>query len=229
MTTMLAAQPAAAEDNAACASRFADASAQFRDALYQSAPQHPDGLAATAALQAFRAAWSQLVDQWEDCRGAVREETSQRLQDIAEIASKAAREAAHGRLDQAHQTIQQVRPMLADMRHAGSREFYADHLDAFDDKLAEMADDDLDESEISPDQFVQLCEQIGVLGYLDERLEKHAPKQWAADPAFLDTLENLARQIRGLKVAILRGQRAPIRAALSDLRRNFDRLYLLYG
>ena len=35
-------------------------------------------------------------------------------------------------------------------------------LDAFDDKLAETSDDDLDENELTPDQF-QLCEQVGVL------------------------------------------------------------------
>ncbi len=223
----LGAGPAAAAD-ARCDEHFADASAQYRDALYQSDPEHRDGAAAKAALRAFGMSWDDVIDRWIDCRAAD-EETAQRLHGIAEVAAKATAEADRDRLDQAHLTLLQIRPMLADLRRAGDGDAYADQLDAFDDKLAETADDDFDESEISPDQFVQLCEQVGVLGYLGERLEKRAPPQWAADPAFLDALENLTRQVRGLKVAVMRGQRDPIRAALSDLRRTFDRFYLLYG
>jgi hypothetical protein len=232
LVAVLGSGSAAAEDGPRCDDRFADASAQYRDALYQSDPQHRDGAAAKVALAAFRGIWDDIIDRWIDClprRHAADEEMAQRLHGIAEVAATAMAQALRDHLDQAHLTLLQIRPMLAEFRHTDERDAYADHLDAFDDKLAETADDDLDESEISPDQFVQLCEQVGVLGYLDERLEKHAPLRWAADPAFLDALENLAGQVRGLKAAVLRGQRAPIRAALSDLRRAFDRFYLLYG
>lgn len=232
LAVALAAGPAAAEDASPCGERIADASAQYRGAFYQSDSQHRDDSAALAALQAFRTIWDDIIVRWSDClphRQQIDEDTVQRVLGVGDIATKALVEAEHGHFTQAHLILLQIRPMLADLRHIGEHDDYADHLDAFDDKLAETADDDLDESEISPDQFVQLCEQVGVLSYLGEKLEKRAPPRWAADPAFLDALENLSRQVRGLKVAVLRGQRDPIRAALADLRRSFDRFYLLYG
>jgi hypothetical protein len=221
--------PAVAESAPPCGDQVAAASMHYRNALYQSDPLHRDEAAAKTAVQAFLAIWNDLIGRGKDCRQDPDEEAILRIRGIADIAAKAAAETAAGRPDQAHLTLLQIRPMLGDLRHAGEHEDYTDHLDAFDDKLSETADDDLDDDEISADQFVQLCEQVGVLGYLSEKLEKRAPPQWGADPTFLDALENLSRQIRGLRITILRGQRSPIRAALSDLRRSFDLFYLLYG
>jgi hypothetical protein len=232
LALLIATKSAAAESVSPCNDRFTDASAHYRDALYQSDPRHRDSPAAQTALRAFRSAWDNLIEKWPDCppNGHAEEGIStQRLYAVGDIAAKAAVEADLGRPNQAYQTLMQIRSLLADMRHAERIESYSDPLDAFDDKLAEADDDELDDGEISPDQFVVLCEQVGVLEYLGEKLEKLAPAQWAADSAFLDALENLARQIRGLKITIIRGESAPIHAALSDLRRAFDRFYLLYG
>ncbi len=221
--------PAVAESAPPCGALLAVASMQYRNALYQSDPLHRDDVAAKTALQGFFVLWNGMSGGGTECRDDGDEEASLRRQGIADIAAKAAAETAAGRADQAHLTLLQIRPMLGELRHAGEREDYTEHLDAFDDKLSETADDDLDDDEISADQFVQLCEQVGVLGYLSEKLEKRAPPHWGADPAFLDALENLSRQVRGLRITVLRGQRSPIRAALSDLRRSFDLFYLLYG
>jgi hypothetical protein len=229
---MLAASPASAQDDERCRDRFADASTEFRIALYQSDPLHQDNASANEALSGFLTIWNGIIEQWETCQPhhlPIAEEATRSLFAIKDVAAKSSAEIRHGRLNQAHLTLRQIRPLLADLRRAEDPEIYIDHLDAFDDKLAETADDDFDDNEISPDQFVQLCEQVGVLGYLEEKMEKKAPTRWADDPTFLDALEDLSRQIRGLKITVFRGQRDPIRAALADLRRNFDHFYLLYG
>jgi hypothetical protein len=232
LALMFDANPATARNLSSCDRHLTDASAQYRDAFYQSGAQHRDVNAEKEALRAFRAIWNELVKNWAGCLAPGQndnEEATQRLYAIEDIAAKAAAETEHGRFNQSYQTLRQIRPLLADMRHTDRLATFSDDLEAYDDKLAETADDDLDEGEISPDQFIQLCEQAGVLGYLGERLEKNAPTQWSSDPAFLDSLENLNRLMRGLKMAIFRGQRDPIRAALSDLRRDYDHFYLLYG
>ncbi|PKU22315.1 hypothetical protein [Telmatospirillum siberiense] len=232
LALFLSTSPADAEDVLTCEELMGAATAYYREALFQSDPLHQDGAAANSALAAFRVAWRAVAERAADCapcRPIQEDEVEQRVQDIADVAEKAELQNDRGRLDQAHLTLSQIRPMLTDLRHAGEPHDYAAPLDAFDDKLSETTDDDLDEEEISPDQFVQLCEQVGVLAYLGEKLEKRAPARWAGEPEFLDALENLSRQVRGLRAAVLRGRHAPIRAALSDLRQSFDRFYRLYG
>lgn len=232
IAALLSAHPAAAEAVMTCDELMGTASAQYRDALYQSDPLHQDGQGATAAIEGFRTTWAVIIErssECEPCRAEPDSETEQRIRDIADVAEKAAKLAGRGHIGQSHLTLGQIRPMLAELRHARGSEDYADHLDAFDDKLSETADDDLDDDEISPEQFIQLCEQVGVLSYLGEKLEKRAPSRWAAEPEFLEALESLSGQVRGLKATILRGRQIPIRAALSDLRQSFDRFYQLYG
>lgn len=234
IASLLAASTATAEGAVPCLDeqRLDVASTQYRDAVYQSDPLHQDITAVETALAAFRVSWRTLVTDSGDCAhldSATDKGVAQRIEDIDDVAEKAQKQADRGRIDQAHLTLSQIRPLLAELRRGETLEIYGDRLDAFDDKLAEATDDDLDEDEISPDQFVLLCEQIGVLAYLQETLEKRAPSRWSADPDFLDALENQSRQIRGLRAAVLQGRALPIRAAMSDLRQSFDRFWRIYG
>lgn len=226
------ASTAQASDGAVFESQFSDAWTHCRDALYQSAPDYADREATAEALRAFAAAWTELTDRWAAKPPPQYSEDAdfgQELKAIGELAMQARGQTRHGQLDQAHQTLAQIRALLAEMRRKNGVTRYTDQLDAFDEKLAETADDDLDQSDLTPTQFVELCEQVGVLGYLAERLQKRTPAALTTDDAFLDMVDGLARQVQGLKAAVLSGRRAPIEAALSDLRRSFDRIYLLYG
>jgi hypothetical protein len=212
--------------------RFENAWAQYRDAFYRSAPGHEDRPAAEEALRAFLAAWRGLSHRWATTPPPQYGEDAQfgkELQTITEVAAQAAAELAVGRLPQAHATLSQIRKLLAEMRQRNGLEAYTDRLDAFDEALAEAADDDLDQPELTPTQFVQLCEQVGVLSYLAERMEKGAPTELADDANFYDMVEGIARQVRILKAAVLDGKREAVAAALADLRQSFDKFYLLYG
>ena len=232
LAMLFASGPADAGESADFVHQFADAWAHYRDALYQSAPDRDDRSATEEALRAFRSAWSGLIRRWAAQRppqfGEDREFATQ-LRAVAEVAGEAEQQLGHGALGQAHLTLGQIRLLLAELRRRNGLHDYADELDAFDDKLAEAGDDQFDQAELRPDQFVLLVEQLAVLAYLAERLEQRAPPQLADDAGFYDMVETIARQVRGLKVAVFDGQRAPVVAALADLRRSFDRFYLLYG
>ncbi len=232
LALLIVSGPAAAGESADFSHQFGDAWAHYRDAFYQSAPDRDDRPATEEALRAFRSAWSGLIRRWATQRPpqfSEDREFTAGLRAVAEIASEADHQLGHGALGQVHLTLGQIRLLLAELRRRNGLQDYADELDAFDDKLSEAGDDDLDQAELSPDQFVLLVEQLAVLAYLAERLEKRAPPQLADDAAFYEMVEGIARQVRGLKVAVFDGQRAPVVAALVDLRRSFDRFYLLYG
>ncbi|HLN22453.1 MAG TPA: hypothetical protein VK558_00565 [Patescibacteria group bacterium] len=229
---LVVALPARAGEIADFDAQFANAWAQYRDALIHSAPDHPDAAATKEALSAFTSAWRGLENRWsaqpppqygEDA------DFGDELAAIGDVARHAARQTRANEIEQAHITLQQVRALLADMRRKNGLERYTDQLDAFDEKLAETADDGLDLPTLTHDQQVTLTEQVAVLMFLAERMEKRAPGNLADDEIFLAQVEGIASQLRGLWVAVQDGQRAPITAALSDLRRSFDQFYLSYG
>lgn len=232
LAVAFAASPAQASEDGQYEAQFANAWAQFRDAFHQSDPAYANADATREALRAFIAAWQRLAARWGDHpppRYADDADFGPELADVGDAAARAAVEARHDHVAQAHVTLGQIRALLAEMRHKNGLANYTDQLDQFDDKLTEAGDDDLDQSELSPAQFVQLCEQVGVLGYLAERLQKAAPAGLAEDDHFADEVDGLARQVQGLKAAVLNGQGPAVVAALADLRRSFDQFYLHYG
>ncbi len=231
LALLLFCAPARAAGAATFNEQYSEAWTLFRNALYQSAPEQDDP-AAAASLRAFSLAWRGLMSQWgarpprqyaEDPRFA------EELSAIAEVAAEARRQIRQSRPDQAHVTLQQIRSLLADMRRRNGLAAYDDCLDAFDEKLAETADDDFDQPELGAEHTTQLCEQLAVLAYLAERLELQAPDALLQDAEFFDMAEQIAQQVRVLNVAAQAGRRDPLVAALADLRRSFDKFYLLYG
>lgn len=211
---------------------LADSWAHCRDALYQSDPAHTDDKAAIEAMTAFRRSWAKLSARWSASPPPHYSEDpdfTQDMTDIAEVAEDALRLAEEGDIGQARSTLLQVPALLSEMRRENSIDSFTDRLDAFSEKLAEITEDSFDRAELSPPQVVALIRQVSVLDYLGEQLEKRAPARVAEDENFLAMVEDINAQLRGLGIAVLAGQRAPVLAALSDLRRAFDRFYLLYG
>jgi len=226
------AAPAQAGSTADFEAQLGDALGQYRDAFAHSGPSLPDPAAAKEALSAFTAAWKKLADQWaahppphysEDASFA------SELDDISSIAALASAQAKTATLEQAHASLGQIRALLAEMRRRNGLHGFADEMDAFDDRLAEEGDSLFDDPQVSPEQSTQLLEQTAVLAYLGERIQKQSPTALIDDANFLEMTEELNRQIRALQGLIAAGQRDPIMAALKDMRRHFDRLWLLYG
>jgi hypothetical protein len=226
------ASPAQAGDAADFEAQLGDALGQYRDAFAHSGPSLPDPAAAKEALSAFTAAWKKLSDRWAGHPPPHYSEDSafaSELADISTIAAQASAQAKAGVLEQAHASLGQIRALLAEMRRRNGLHGFADEMDAFDDRLAEEGDSLFDDPQLPPEQTVQLLEQTAVLAYLGERIQKQSPTALADDANFLEMTEELNRQIRALQGLIAAGQRDPIVASLKDMRRHFDKLWLLYG
>ena len=213
-------------------SDLADSWVHCRDALYQSDPAHADDKAAIEAMAAFRSGWMRLSARWSAApppHYSEDPEFTQDLADVADVAGDALRLAEEGDIEQARSTLLQVPALLAEMRRKNGIDSFTDRLDALAEQMAEITEDSFDRAELSPPQVVALIRQVAVLAYLGDQLEKRAPARVADDENFLSMVEDINAQLRGLGTAALAGQRAPVLAALSDLRRAFDRFYLLYG
>ena len=212
--------------------KLSDALGQYRDAYVHSAPPLAEVKTAAEALAAFAQTWKSLAERWaahappqfsEDANFA------RELDDIAQVTAQAQAQAKGGALEQAHATLGEVRALLAEMRRRNGLHGFADEMDAFDDRLAEITDDPFEDEHLSPEQTQQLLEQTAVLAYLGERIEKQSPSSLADDANFLSMAEEMNRQVAALKWLALAGQRAPVLAALKDMRAHFNRLWLFYG
>jgi len=226
------AAPALAGEAADFDARLGDALGQYRDAFAHSGSSLPDPTAAKEALSAFTAAWKSISDRWASHPPPQYSEDSHfstELAEISTIAAQASAQAKAGGLEQAHASLGQIRALLAEMRRRNGLHGFADEMDAFDDRLSEEGDSLFDDPQLSPEQTVQLLEQTAVLAYLGERIQKQSPAALADDANFLEMTEELNRQTLALQGLIAAGQSAPIAAALKDMRRYYDRLWLLYG
>jgi len=228
----LLALPAWAGDTALFENQLADALGQYRDAYAHSGPTLSDGKAAIEGLNAFAAAWTTLRSRWTAAPPPEYSEDlnfAEEMESVSAIAAQAQRQAQAGAIGQAHATLGQIRALLAEMRRRNGLHGFADEMDAFDDRLSEEGDALFDDPKLSSDQIGLLLEQTAVLTYLGERLQKQSPPNLADDTNFLEMTDELNRQVRGLQGTAVAGQRDPIMAALADLRRQYDRLWLLYG
>ncbi len=228
--------PALAGDNQDFQAGYTQAWGHCRDALFYSDVLHPDHDAARAALVGCADGWGQMVERWSAKPPPLYQDDdrfAQELMSVADLAAQALRDIdAVGPgtpLGRVQADLQPLRWLLGEMRRHNGLESYTDILDAFDEKLAETLDAEFDGPDIPADQARQLTEQAGVLDYLAEKLEKRAPARLAEAAEFQDMAEELLRQVRGLRIALVGNQRGAVMAALADLRRHFDRFYLLYG
>lgn len=227
LIVLAAALPAHAGD--AMTDAMLAAYAPYRVALFRTNGQ--DAAAAAEAVAAGRRAW-QAVRDGVAARPPAPFDRDPRVGETLAAVDRAfgrAQEAvAAGRLPDAHESLEAVRDLLADLRRRNQVVVYSDHVNAFHAEMEHLL-------QAAPGLLAQaqgtrpVLAHAAVLAYLAGRLKSEAPAAVAAQPEFAPALQALLAAVEALNAAALADDAAAARAALAPVKPAFSRFFLRFG
>lgn len=150
------------------------------------------------------------------------------LADVARIYDKASTEIRAGKLTVAHETLEEARDLMAEMRRRNHVVVYSDHMNAYHAEMEQLL------TEASkwlgqPQGFMLLMEKLGAMEFLAARLRSEAPASATADPAFAPALKALEQSLSALRDATLAQDAARVREALGKVKGPYSQLFLKFG
>ena len=147
---------------------------------------------------------------------------------IAKVYDKAAQEAAAGKLPEAHETLEEARDLMADIRQRNGVVVFSDHMNAYHSEMEHVLNDGpkwLGES----NGMFELTSRSGVLEYLSQRLETQAPASLRSNTEFKQLLQAVHKSVEGLRAAVRSSDKAAIQKAISGLKGPYSKLFKQFG
>jgi hypothetical protein len=183
------------------------------------------------AMAAARQAWQAVVQRFASQPPAPYErdpQVAKTLNDVAAVFERAAAQVHEQELAEAHETLEQVRGLLAQLRQRNGVVVYSDHMNAYHAEMEHVLKQAPALLE-SPQGAPLLMERVGALGVLAQRLRSEAPAALAHDPEFEPLLRALEASIAALRRAALAQDMAAAREAVGRLKPAYSRLFLKAG
>jgi hypothetical protein len=147
---------------------------------------------------------------------------------VAAVYAKAEQQIQAGQLAPAHETLEQARDLMAELRRRNGVVTFSDHMNDYHAQMEHVlgAGPAL---LAGPQGPLQLMAEVGKLEWLAARLRGQAPPALAADADFAAHLRALDGSVAALRAAVLAGDLAAAREALGKLKGPYSRLFLRFG
>lgn len=150
------------------------------------------------------------------------------LNAVARVYEQAAGEIGQGKLPQAHETLEQARDIMAELRRRNGVIAFSDHMNAYHAEMEHVLGQGPAMTG-SPQGMLTLVSRVGVLDYLARRLRGEAPKALQNDPEFSAALQALEASVSALQRAVMAQDAAAAREALDRLKGPYSRMFLKFG
>ena len=147
---------------------------------------------------------------------------------IDAIYVQAATEIEQGQLAKAHETLEEVREILARMRWRNGVVVFSDHMNAYHSEMERVLDEG-DKLLAQPAGRFQLIARAGVLGYLAKRLASEATPELAANAEFVELVGAVRKSVADVEAALISGDTALAKQALGGLKKPYSRLFIKFG
>ncbi len=212
------ATPSLAGDFADYEKDMRNAYGSYRAALFMTSTGKAEE--STKAVQKFSVAWGELtagdpppqyVDD-EGYRGTVSA--------VGSIAATAAEEIAAGKLTEAHETLEDIRDEISDLRIRNGLYGFSDRMNAYHARMEDV----LAKPDMPPAEAV---EEAAVLVYLTMEIHKNPPTD--ANDEFLSLMSAFEDSVYNFKNAAESGDAAAIKAAIGGLKPPYSKLFLKFG
>ncbi len=223
----VAATPARAAD--AVTDALKAAYAPYREALFRTnSKAQPES---EAAMVAARAAWKAVGDRYGTQTPAPYDRDSQfgtTLAQVDTVYTNAAAQVAAHQLPQAHETLEEARDLMAELRRRNGVIVYSDHMNAYHAVMEQVLLEDAKKLG-QPGGMHTMTGQAAVLNFLAQRLSTEAPADVVAQPGFKPLVDAVLASVAGLRAAVERQDEAAVRAAVGQLKAPYSRLFLTFG
>jgi hypothetical protein len=225
----LAAMAAGAHAADAATDAMQAAYAPYRQALFATNTGKAEASAKT--LGASRAQWDKVVQQFGATPPAPYDRDpafSQTLEQVNAVYAKAGEQVQAGELSEAHETLEQVRHLLADLRQRNGVVVYSDAMNAYHAAMEQVLGQGRQLLE-EPKGELRLMAQLGVLQHLAQALQSQAPAAWRDDAEFNAARTAVTQSVARLHDALLAGDKAAVQQALQGLKKPYAMLFVRWG
>ena len=150
------------------------------------------------------------------------------LTEVGKIYVQAASEIDQDQLTQAHETLEKVRDVLAELRQRNQVIVFSDHMNAYHTAMEEVL---LKGKQVLTEQqgMLKITSQVGVLEYLSRRLVTEAPAQYKINEEFLRLTKSIEKSIDDLKIALFAQDSNEVLEAMGHLKAPYAKLFLKFG
>lgn len=201
----------------------------YRVALFKTNSGSADD--ATKAIEQAQKRWGELQDKYAGKAVAPYDRDtkfSESLTAVASVYQQAHQYANEQKLHEAHEALENIREITAQLRHRNQVITYSDHMNAYHEQMEALLELVKEHAE-QPDLLAQITMKTGVIVFLSNRLETEADKGRKADPEFGKLLMKQKQAIETLKTAVLNHDLNQIKAAINGLKPAYSKLFVKFG
>ncbi len=203
--------------------------APYRAALFKTNGDS-QGQAQQALMQAQRA-WSQLTAQFTTKPPAPYDRDPALAQSLAEVAQvylQAADEINANQLKKAHDTLEEAREVIANLRHRNQVVVFSDHMNSYHEEMEHVISGG-DTLLTQSNGMLRLTAKVGALDYLAQRLTHEAPVELTGNGEFSALVKAVQQSVGTLQSALIAQDPAAVKDALGKLKQPYSKLFLKFG
>lgn len=205
------------------------ANAPYRMALYKTNGKSQEE-AQQALIQAQKA-WAQLGSQFGVKPPAPYDRDTAFSASVAEVTkvyTQALAEVNGGQLTNAHNTLEQVREVMADMRQRNNVVIFSDHMNAYHAQM-EVIMIHGNDTLAQPKGMLMLTAQTGALSYLVKQLGLQASATLNKNAEFTSLLAAVNQSVASLEAAVLNQDTTAVKEAMGKLKGPYSKLFAKFG
>jgi hypothetical protein len=150
------------------------------------------------------------------------------LAEVGTVYAKAAAEIERNELAAAHDTLEQVREVMAGMRHRNQVIVYSDHMNAYHAQMERVLIDG-GKTLAEPNGLLQLTAQVGALDYLAGRLKSEAPADYLQSVEFSTLYKAVEKSVADLKAALFAQDVATVKEAMGKIKGPYSKMFIKFG
>lgn len=150
------------------------------------------------------------------------------LKKVDDVLARAEAQIKGRDLAQGHETLEEVRDLLGELRRRNGVVVFSDHMNAYHEEMEHLVNDGV-ATIAKPGGMMTLAGQAAVLDYLAKRLKSEAPAALVADAEFTGLVDAVQASVNGLRAAIARQDEAAVREAIARIKSPYSRLFVKFG
>ena len=150
------------------------------------------------------------------------------LAGVNKVYAKALEQIEQNQLVEAHDTLEEVRDIMADMRRRNQVVVFSDHMNAYHAEMERFLNDG-EKTIAAPNGMLELTAKAGALEYLAGRLKSEAPAGLLTNEEFVGLLKAVEKSVADLKAALFAQDAAKVKEAIGKLKGPYSKMFIKFG
>ncbi|NSL54961.1 hypothetical protein [Uliginosibacterium aquaticum] len=203
--------------------------APYRAALFKTnQTSQPD---AQQAIAQARTSWASILKQFMVKAPPPYDRDTQFADSLAEVSKvydKAAAEIDKGQLIEAHETLEEARDVMAQLRARNNVIVFSDHMNAYHAQMEHVL---IEGPKIldGANGFLELTAQTGALEMLANKLASEASADLRGNEEFKTSCAAVQKSVTDLKAALFSQDKAKVKEALGKIKVPYSKMFIKFG